>query len=113
MNQQVHENAYRAAFDFATSELREILEKFDQLRARKERIEKLVAALESIVAPDESIDSKPQAAVQDPAVKNAESSFDSSEELEGPMSDPFQRRIDQVLGIGVGRRDSRKFSRRF
>jgi hypothetical protein len=113
MNQQVHENAYRAAFDFANSELREILEKFDELRTRKERIEKLVAALEPIVGPDETIDSKLQPAVQDTVLNGAELLLDSSGEPEGVMSDPFQRRIDQVLGIGTGRRDARKFNRRF
>lgn len=113
MKQEVHEDAYRAAFDFANSELREILENFDQLRARKESIEKLVAALRPIVEVEESTDTKLQAAVQDPVPNSTESSLDSTEEPDGPMSDPFQRRIDHVLGIGAGRRDVRKFMRRF
>ena len=29
------------------------------------------------------------------------------------LSDPFQRRIDHVLGIGAGIRDVRKYSRQF
>jgi hypothetical protein len=32
---------------------------------------------------------------------------------EGFVADPFQRRIDHVLGIGAGIRDVRKYSRQF
>jgi hypothetical protein len=41
--------AYRIAFDLATKELQEIVSKFEQLRARKELLEKTVEALGPLV----------------------------------------------------------------
>jgi|GEM_PF-5554012 len=41
--------AYQVAFAEATSELRDIVEQFEKLRARKELIEKVVEALKPVV----------------------------------------------------------------
>jgi len=43
-------DAYHVAFDVATTELQEIVRQFEQLRARKELIEKVVEALKPVVA---------------------------------------------------------------
>jgi hypothetical protein len=42
------QEVYRFAFDEANSELSQILGEFEQLRARKERIEKVVEALKPL-----------------------------------------------------------------
>jgi CHASE3 domain sensor protein len=109
MSQEV-QDAYRAAFEFANSELREILEEFEKLTARKEQIEKLVAALTPIAKSAEKVELKMPVEAKDSTLDSEEQSVNSSEELEGLTPDPFQRRIDQVLGIGAG---NRKFRRQF
>lgn len=45
MEQDFHKDAYRIAFDEAFSELRDILREFEQLYARKDRVEKVVEVL--------------------------------------------------------------------
>ena len=46
--------AYRVAFDSANSELNDILAAFEDLRARKERIEKVVMALKPLLGAEEA-----------------------------------------------------------
>jgi len=46
MRHDLDMNVYRVAYDEAFSELREILREFEQLRVRKDRIEKVVKALQ-------------------------------------------------------------------
>ncbi len=46
----MRQEVYRVAFDEASAELSEILSKFEQLRLRKDRIEKVVDALKPLVA---------------------------------------------------------------
>jgi hypothetical protein len=43
----------------------------------------------------------------------SEASVERRSAPEGLVADPFQRRIDHVLGIGAGIRDVRKYSRQF
>lgn len=47
--------AYRTAFDMATKELQEIVTKFEQLRTRKELLEKTVEALGPLVEQTEEV----------------------------------------------------------
>ena len=42
-------DAYRIAYEEATSELRDISVKFNELAARKERIEELIAAFRALI----------------------------------------------------------------
>ena len=42
-------DVYRVAFDSANSELNQILVSFEELKARKERIEKVVSALKPLL----------------------------------------------------------------
>jgi hypothetical protein len=53
MNQKAEKNTYRFAYDEAASELRQILNSFERLHAKKEKIENLIEVLkpEVIVAP--------------------------------------------------------------
>lgn len=45
MNENVHKDVYRFAYDEASSELRKILKAFEQLCAQKNRVEKLMEVL--------------------------------------------------------------------
>jgi len=105
---------YRVAFDSANSELNDILGAFEDLRARKDRIEKVVMALKPLLGAEE-------AAAAAAAVKSASDAANeasaATEEVpayqyqssNGSSSDPFARRLDSALGHGVGRKFSRQF----
>ncbi len=106
---------YRVAFESAKSELAEISEEFEKLRTRKEHIEKLVAILKPLLGEGEPV--ADQVSAGDLTHGQMESASEASVERrsapEGLVADPFQRRIDHVLGIGAGIRDVRKYSRQF
>src|SRR6266568_5737127 len=111
MKQEVNEDVYRAAFESATTELGEISTTFEQLRIRKDRIEKLVTVLKALVEAKEKAETSDEDSPPEKVQQAGEQgSSDESEEL---MADPFQRRIDHVLGIGAGIRDVRKYTRQF
>jgi hypothetical protein len=114
MKPQGHIEIYRVAFDAANSELAEISAEFERLRIRKDHIEKLVQVLQPLIAIGE------EPAARGPVegtMQNVEAAGEAP--LEGRVgpeavpADPFQRRIDHVLGIGGGIRDVRKYSRQF
>jgi len=50
MNENVHKDVYRFAYDEASSELRKILKAFEQLCAQKNRVEKLMEVLKPEMA---------------------------------------------------------------
>jgi hypothetical protein len=50
----MRQEVYRVAYDEASAELSEILAKFEQLRVRKDRIEKVVDALKPLVVGSET-----------------------------------------------------------
>lgn len=105
---------YRVAFDAANSELTEIAAEFDRLLARKEQLEKLVGVLQSVIPEAASAADAPGAVQQgEPSETPSEGSEGVEKGTEGVVADPFQRRIDHVLGIGAGIRDVRKYSRQF
>ena len=111
MKQEVNDNVYRVAFESAKTELGEISAAFEQLRLRKERIEKLVTVLKPLVGVEEQVGSLVQATNERSEEVKAATDGGSSEE--SLLPDPFQRRIDHVLGIGAGVRDITKYSRQF
>jgi hypothetical protein len=114
MKQDEHVDVYRAAFESASSELTEILGEFEKLLRRKDQVEKLVTVLKPLVSVDEHVavaESNPDTIT--PEGQAAETPMASSEETMERGPDPFQRRIDHVLGIGAGIRDVRKYSRQF
>jgi hypothetical protein len=112
MRQERHGEIYREAFESASSELKEISVAFEQLRIRKDQIEKLVSVLGPLVSlKDSAIPEAQSAASAEPASKPAQSNPEAAgDQL---VADPFQRRIDHVLGIGAGIRDVRKYTRQF
>ena len=59
MRENVHKDIYRFAYDEASSELRKILQSFEQLCAQKTRVEKLIEVLKPQVGlPEEAEDGK-------------------------------------------------------
>lgn len=116
MKPEGHEAIYRVAFESASSELTEISTEFNRLRARKDQIEKLLNVLKPLIT-DEEDESANVSAVTDKPVEQSDTAAESSTETdvqsEPLVADPFQRRIDHVLGIGAGIRDVRKYSRQF
>jgi hypothetical protein len=120
-------DAYRVAYEEASAELRDILEKFEQLRLRKEQIEKAVEVLKPLAALEEPVEATDQAeAVPSPEPycpaaepmpysfqQAAEPSPEPAQFVAEPSPDPFQRRIDHALGRGAGTREVREYSRLF
>jgi hypothetical protein len=105
---------YRVAFDSANSELNDILGAFEELRARKDRIEKVVTALKPLLGAEEAAAAAAAVKIASDAANEASA---SSEEVpayqfqnsNASSSDPFARRLDSALGHGVGRKFSRQF----
>lgn len=119
MKHELNQEIYRVAFESANVELREISESFERLRLRKERIEKLVSVLKPIVGVTETTAAGAVAEVHTPehsaeqAQHATASTHGGPEEAQELLNDPFQRRIDHVLGIGAGIRDVRTGTRQF
>jgi hypothetical protein len=105
---------YRVAFDSANLELKDILGAFEELRARKERIEKVVMALKPLLGAEEAAAA---AAAMQSASDAANEAAQSADEVpsyqyqgsNGSSADPFARRLDSALGHGVGRKFNRQF----
>ena len=102
---------YRVAFDSASHELKDIVGAFEELRARKERIEKVVMALKPLLGAEEAAAA---AAAMQSASDAADHASQSLEEVAtyqyqstNGSGDPFASRLNSALGHGV----TRKFSR--
>jgi hypothetical protein len=133
-------DVYRVAYEEAISELSDILNKFEQLRLRKERVEKAVDVLKPLLgmsASANSVDqnpggSSPDASPQttDPSPNQGQSATVApqaammqrvDEPISYPVpqaggdttSDPFQRRINNALRQGFGSGESREYARSF
>ena len=104
---------YRVAFDSANSELKDIVGAFEELRARKERIEKVVMALKPLLGAEEAAAA---AAAMQTATEAADQASQSLEEVAtyqyqsaNGSGDPFASRLNSALGHGVGRKFNRQF----
>lgn len=117
MKPENHNEIYRVAHAAATSELIEITEEFERLRARKDQVERLISALRPVIGEDQQQTSAPEAASTQPAPQRVEtkpeSAGETKEETGTMVAEPFQRRVDHVLGIGAGIRDVRQYTRQF
>ena len=115
MKPETHQEIYRVAHDTATAELTEITAEFERLRARKELVERLITVLKPIVGIEEhppAVATKAESSVE-VAQTPAEPTSEESAQPLGVGADPFQRRMDHVLGIGAGIRDVRQYTRQF
>jgi hypothetical protein len=105
---------YRVAFEAANSELNEISAEFERLRIRKEHIEKLVQVLQPLIGEEGTAPQQGEGAGSTSQTEGAgQAAVEGRGGAEPVQADPFQRRIDHVLGIGGGIRDVRKYSRQF
>jgi hypothetical protein len=114
MKQEEQAEVYRVAFETAHFELKEIAASLEQLRLRKDHIEKLVEILGPLV----ELEEKPKTALAEAATGTSEVAGQSAQDKHETapareIADPFQRRIEHVLGIGAGIRDVRKYTRQF
>jgi hypothetical protein len=117
MNERGHENSYRAAYHAASAELNEIFREMDQLRIRKDAVDKLTEALKPLLGSSRSFDmdmdmapapmiSEPvqqRIAEPVPAVDHAVADAVSSVRYETvpTAADPIQSRINSILGLAV------------
>jgi hypothetical protein len=115
MKQETHQEIYRVAFESANSELMGISGEFERLRARMTQIEKVVAALKPLVLEEEKEPTEriPEETTSEPTEAKAEAPAENEGEPAKMASDPFQRRVSHVLGIGAGIRDVRSYTRQF
>ncbi len=123
----MRDDAYRAAFEEANAELKEISSQIDQLQQRQTRLERVAEVLKPLAETtgatqfseplkiethhDEAQQfsepaSAPQQENTEPAAVPAASYAETS-------SDPFQRRINNALRQGFGSGDGREYSRLF
>lgn len=120
----MRQEVYRVAFDEASAELSEILAKFEQLRSRKDRIEKVVEALKPLVAlespaPVVERSAAPQTAPSEgPGHSLSEAGQATTPSpipypMQQPASDPFSRRIETAVGSGNSAKDVSEYSRLF
>jgi hypothetical protein len=126
----MRQEVYRVAFDEAKAELSELLSRFEQLRQRKDRIEKVVEALKPLLTADgqSALPEQRAAATERPAVvPERQPTYavpESSQPVPEPVAqaaqqgaeeanDPFQRRVESAIGLGSGARDIREYSRLF
>jgi hypothetical protein len=109
-SEREYNEIYRAALESANAELTEIGAEFERLSVRKDRIEKLLVALQPFVA----LKAEGVPVVEQPVQQSEAAAEAPGEPKREPVAaDPFQRRIDHVLGIGAGIRDVRQYTRRF
>ncbi|MGA8727891.1 MAG: hypothetical protein WB608_04010 [Terracidiphilus sp.] len=119
----MRQEVYRVAFDEAKAELAELLGRFEQLRQRKDRIEKVVEALKPIMGAEGQGATLDRAATiperqatyaaPEPSQPASEPVAQAAQEGSGESNDPFQRRVDNAVGLGSGARDIREYSRLF
>jgi hypothetical protein len=122
---------YRVAFDEASAELSEILTRFDQLRLRKDRIEKVVEALKPLIPASESHVAEPElsatlverqaAGEEQPTAAAAPTPFAAApnpipytvQQAVEESNDPFSRRAENSSGLSSAAKDLREYSRLF
>ncbi|MGA7857139.1 MAG: hypothetical protein WCA11_04400 [Terracidiphilus sp.] len=119
----MRQEVYRVAYDEAKSELGEILGKFEALRLRKDRIEKVVEALKPLLGADAQTafaekqapapERQPAFAVPEPIHQVADPVPQAVPQAVDQGSDPFQRRVDAAVGLGSVARDVKEYSRLF
>jgi hypothetical protein len=123
----MRQEVYRVAFDEANAELSEILGKFELLRLRKDRIEKVVEALKPLVAAAEAqaagssaapaerpapVEMPPAHAAPEP-VQSSPSPIPYPVQPTMQSSDPFARRMESAVSQSSTAKDVSEYSRLF
>ena len=134
----MRQDVYRVAYDEAISELSDIINKYEQLRLQKERVEKVVEVLKPLLganAPASSVEPTAAVTFPDEPPPTVDPPPNSGQEvvsipvalmhrMEQPISypapqaaeippDPFQRRINNALRQGLGGGEGREYARAF
>lgn len=117
------QDTFRFAYEEANAELREILERFEQLRLRMVQMESVVQALRPLVSdepmaeagaesePGETAPFLVQQTTEMIPVPMPETVIEpAAEPGYADAGDPFQRRVDNALRHGLGARDARVLS---
>jgi len=120
----MRQEVYRVAYDEASAELSEILGKFEQLRLRKDRIEKVVEALKPLVFGGESTAASversaapverqpaPEVAATRAVPEPPPAPSPIPYPVQQPTSDPFARR--EPVSAGSSAKDVSEYSRLF
>lgn len=102
----MRQDVYRVAYDEANAELNEIMGRFEQLKLRKDRIEKVVEVLKPLVGIEA------QAAAEESAAQPESEPIFPTQAAE-PVAVPQQRRGEGAFGIGSVAKDVREYSRLF
>jgi hypothetical protein len=114
MYERGQDNAYRAAYHTASAELNEVFREVEQLRIRKERVEKVLEALQPLLEfPMQAFEREltPAYAASEPVQRIADPSPNPDQAIEpayprarhdaSAPADPIQKRIDSILGLAV------------
>lgn len=120
----MRQEVYRVAFDEASAELSEILSKFEALRLRKDRIEKVVEALKPLVGNEISVPAERGPIVAERQMPVEVSSVHPASEPVHAVpvsasyptmqpSDPFARRVESAVGQSSSAKDVSEYSRLF
>ena len=111
----MREEIYRVAYDEARSELSDILTKFEQLRIRKDKVEKVVEALKPLLSGIDvpvhaNVSERTSAPTERQPVAVAGSPIPYPVQQAVESSDPFARRYDSAATTA---RDVKEYSRLF
>lgn len=98
MTAQLRGPAYRAALTEAYRELDEICVRLDELRVRKERIEKAATALQELVGAMGAAPAQAQPATPAPSHVYE---MPSNERRQEQVTDPLQQQINHALGMAA------------
>jgi hypothetical protein len=123
----MRQEVYRVAFDEASAELSEILSKFEQLRLRKDRVEKVVDALKPLVGSESPVPSAERnvAPTERQSLAGEQLRHSPNDTGQGttqspipypmqqPASDPFSRRIETTVGPSGSAKDVSEYTRLF
>ena len=104
----MRQEVYRVAYDEASAELSEILGTFEQLRLRKDRVEKVVEALKPLVqaAAEAAVAERAAAAVEkQSAPVEVPAGRGPAEPMQSSAPSPIPYPVQQPTGDPFGRRE--------
>jgi hypothetical protein len=125
----MRQEVYRVAYDEASAELSELLARYEQLRLRKDRMEKVIEALKPLVLDNTQVPASERSATlleRPVAVNEPQPTAYPAPAPPAPSpipipvqqaveeaNDPFSRRVESAIGAGSGSKDVREYSRLF
>ncbi|MGO9433579.1 MAG: hypothetical protein ACLPH3_08470 [Terracidiphilus sp.] len=101
MNSKLHEPVYNAAIDLARTDLREIADLIDLLRARQEQIYAAVEALELVVSAEgQPAEARPALKpVYEMSNRNSQPSQNSSKLVDPKVLNPIEPRLKEAVRV--------------